>query len=83
VTVAPGETLIAYDRHAGGETLVFEPAGADRMAAGGSRWVRATGRAVDGPHEGTVLSMANDVPPLFWFSWREFNPETTVYASSG
>jgi hypothetical protein len=81
VTVSPGQTLVAYDRRTDGETLTFEPAGGDRMAAGGSRWARATGRAVDGPHEGTVLSAASDFPPLFWFSWRDFHPGTTVYGS--
>jgi len=79
VAVAPDDTLVAYDRRVGGEALQFEGAGDTHIAAGGSRWLRATGRAVDGPHEGRQLGRANDNPPMFWTGWSKFFPGTEVY----
>jgi hypothetical protein len=79
VTVAPGNSLAAYERRVQGRTLIFE-AGDDRhLRAGGSRWRRLTGLAVDGPFEGERLVRATDVPQLFWETWQDFNPNTTVY----
>lgn len=80
VTVAPGETLVAYRRRVDGSVLEFEAAGDAHLRGGGSRWQSATGRAVDGPHEGTQLRRANDASPMFFFAWRDFNPNTDVYA---
>lgn len=79
VAVAPGETLVAYDRTVDGEALEFESADAEHLQAGGSRWRRSTGRAVDGIHKGTTLSGANAFPPLFWFAWLDFHPESRLY----
>lgn len=62
VTVTSGDTLVGYDRRVGGETRSFEPDGAAHMRGGGSRWERASGRAVDGPHAGTQLRSATAVP---------------------
>ncbi|EMA52232.1 DUF3179 domain-containing protein [Halococcus salifodinae] len=81
VTTDPGDALVAYERRVDGDVLSFEPAGADAIRADGSRWRRATGEAVDGPHEGTQLSRANDASPMFFFAWRDFNPETEVYGN--
>ena len=79
VTVTPGDALVAYERQVDGTALAFEPAGDAHLRAGGSRWERATGRAVDGPHAGTQLAPATDVPAMFWKGWRDFHPETGVY----
>lgn len=79
VTTAPDGSLVAYDRRVDGRTFTFEPAGEDGLVAGGSRWERATGRAIDGPHEGTTLERANEDPPMFWLGWSTFNPDTEVY----
>lgn len=79
VAGAPGDTLVAYDRTVDGEVLTFEAADDERLRAGGSRWRRSTGRAVDGPHEGSELTAANRLPALFWFAWLDFHPETTLY----
>jgi hypothetical protein len=79
VSVAPDGTLVAYDRRVGRAVLRFEADGDRQPAAGGSRWDRASGRAVDGAREGRRLERANDHPPMFWFGWSKFNPETDVY----
>jgi hypothetical protein len=72
------DRLYAYERRVDGTVLPFEEADG-RLVAGGSRWAMATGTAVDGPFEGTTLARANDRSPMFWFAWRDFNPETEVY----
>jgi hypothetical protein len=79
VATAPGETLVAYDRRVDGDRVAFAPEGADLLRGAGSRWRRTTGVAVDGPHAGTRLERATDLPPMFWLGWSKFNPETTVY----
>jgi hypothetical protein len=83
VTVAPDGTLAAYDRRVGGERLSFAGADERTLTAGGSRWERTTGRALDGPHEGDRLDRANDHPPMFWLGWSKFNPDTGVYGIDG
>ena len=82
VAVAPGGTLVGYDRRVGGETLRFERAADGAIRGGGSRWTLAAGRAVDGPHRGTTLAPATDAASLFWFAWRKFHPETELYGNS-
>jgi hypothetical protein len=79
VTTTPGDTLVAYDRRVEGSTLRFETDDAAHLRAGGSRWERATGRAVDGPHEGRRLDSATDTGPMFWKGWRNFHPDTSIY----
>lgn len=79
VTVARDDTLVAYSRRVDGSTLTFADANDDHLAAAGSRWQRASGHAVDGPYEGVTLTQANNLPPLFWFSWLDFHPDTTVF----
>jgi len=79
VTTTPAGGMAAYVRRVGGTALEFTGVDEELLAAGGSRWERATGRAVDGPHEGTTLERANDEPPMFWEGWSNFNPETGIY----
>jgi hypothetical protein len=79
VTTTPAGGMAAYVRRVGGTTIEFAAVGEELLAAGGSRWKRATGRAVDGPHEGTTLERANDKPPMFWEGWSNFNPDTDIY----
>jgi len=85
VVVAATEngTLVAYVRRVDGETLQFERADATHLRAARSRWELATGRAVDGPHEGTTLEQATDTSPMFFFAWKDFHPETAVYGAAG
>jgi len=79
VAMAEDDTLVAYDRRVGGETLRFSDAGGGTLAGGGSRWRTLSGRAVDGPHEGTRLDSAADVGGLYWAAWFKFHPDTSVY----
>ncbi|KAB1188356.1 MULTISPECIES: DUF3179 domain-containing protein [Haloferax] len=71
-------TLVAYVREIEGTVVEFERDG-DVLVADGSRWDIVTGRALDGPHDGTVLTRANDRSPMFWFAWADFNPGTEIY----
>ncbi|WP_276247225.1 MULTISPECIES: DUF3179 domain-containing protein [unclassified Haladaptatus] len=77
-TLADG-TLVAYDRTVGDETLTFEVGAPGEMRGGGSRWRLGTGVALDGPHESTRLTRANDASPMFWFAWADFNPATDIF----
>ena len=79
MAVTPDDTLIAYDRRVGGATLEFEREDEAHLRAGRSRWRTATGAAVDGPHERTVLRRANERSPMFWFAWLEFHPDTEIF----
>lgn len=79
VAAGPGGTLVAYERRVDGETLRFQRADERSLTAGGSRWLVDRGLAVDGPHDGTQLRRANDVPPLFRFAWEDFHPGTRIY----
>jgi hypothetical protein len=79
VVTARRRSAVAFDRRVGGRPLVFERADPGFLRAGGSRWRVETGRAVDGPLEGTRLDRANAHPPLFWFAWLDFHPGTTVW----
>ena len=79
VTLAPDDTLVAYDRRVDGRTRSFEPAGDRHLRAADTRWERTSGRAVDGRLAGQRLERANDHPPMFWEGWSNFNPDTTVY----
>jgi len=82
VAAGPDGTMVAYERRVDGETLEFEAAGERRMSGGNSTWTITSGRAVDGPHEGTRLSQASDATTMFWFAWADFNPETEIYGRS-
>jgi hypothetical protein len=46
----------------------------------GSRW-NFEGCAVDGPAKGRCLERV-DVIKDYWFDWRNYNPQTTVYAGA-
>jgi hypothetical protein len=82
VTTTPGGGLAAYDRRLDGRALGFDAVGGPEgaaMRAGGSRWVRESGRATGGPHAGRRLDRANEIAPLFWHAWAAFHPSTGVY----
>jgi hypothetical protein len=82
VTVGSDDSLHAYERSVDGETLTFDADGDSHMTAGGSRWKRSSGEAVSGSHEGTTLTRANDRSSMFFFAWKDFNEDTTVYGQS-
>ncbi len=74
-------SLVAYERTLDGTTLTFDRDG-DALVGGGSRWGIVSGRARDGPHEGTSLTAANDRSQMFWFAWADFYPETEIFGQS-
>jgi hypothetical protein len=82
VADAPDGTLVAYDRRVGGDLLAFEAGDDSHLVAGGSRWERTTGLAVDGPYDGSRLRRVNEHPAMFWNGWSAFNPGTEVYGGS-
>jgi hypothetical protein len=79
VTTTADGTPVAWVREVDGEVLSFTGADESHLEAGGSRWTRTTGRAVDGPHEGTQLAQANAVSSLFWFAWLDIHSDTELY----
>jgi hypothetical protein len=81
VTTTGDGSLSAYERTVDDERLIFENDGPRHVRAGGSRWEKVSGRAVDGPYEGTTLVRANDRTELFWFAWVDFYPDTDLYRS--
>jgi hypothetical protein len=83
VTATPDGRPRAYVRRVGGETLTVEASAGGELVAGGSRWSRVDGSALDGPHEGTRLPVAPGRGPLYWAAWLAFNPESTVYGVGG
>lgn len=79
VTATPDGRPRAYVRRVDGETLTVETDEAGELVAGGSRWSRIGGWALDGPHEGARLPVAPGRGPLYWAAWLAFNPDSTVY----
>jgi hypothetical protein len=73
-----GGTMVAYDRRIAGEARQFTRTADGDLRAGCSLWDSASGRALDGRHAGTRLDALRSTV-TYWFSWREFHPETTVY----
>jgi hypothetical protein len=71
-----------FDRRADGRTLTFSYAGDGRFTdeETGSTWT-VTGRAIDGPLEGTQLDRIAH-GDYFAFSWFAFRPEAALYTSS-
>jgi hypothetical protein len=79
------ETALVYDREVDGRVLTFSMAEEDHGgfavlvdAETGTRWLALTGKAIDGPLEGTVLNRALS-HLSFWFAWKDWNPDTEVY----
>ena len=79
------DTALVYDRDVDGRVLTFSMAEDGQVAFAvlvdaetGSRWLALTGKAIDGPLEGTVLDHALS-HLSFWFAWKDWNPDTEVY----
>lgn len=80
--IANGQTALAFDARVAGQTLTFDadPAGFWTDQETGSTW-RIDGLATAGPLAGERLSTRADAYTLFWFAWRHFQPDGTMYAS--
>ncbi len=79
VTTTPSDSLVAYVRVVDGSDVTVAADGPEHLAAAGSRWRRASGEAVDGPHEGTTLERANGRSQMYWFAWADFHEDTAVF----
>jgi hypothetical protein len=79
VATAGEDTLVAYDRRVGEDTLTFTAGEDGEFVGGGSRWQKLTGIALDGPYENVQLVSASRVGQLYWAAWLTFRPDTTVY----
>lgn len=79
VTATPGRSMTAFVRRIDGRTLSFTTGDDRHLQAGRSRWLRSTGTAVDGPYADLRLDRATFVPQMFWETWLDFHPDTTVY----
>ena len=75
-----GQTALAFDRRVNGRTLTFEADGAGFWTdlETGSTW-RIDGSAVAGPLMGTRLETRADSYTVFWFAWRHFQTEGSVF----
>ena len=75
-----GQAALAFDARVGGQTLTFDPAPGgfwtDRET--GSTWT-FDGVAVAGTHSGERLLGLTDAYTLFWFAWRQFQPDGTTF----
>jgi hypothetical protein len=71
--------MVSYVRSVGGPVLEFTRPSETHLQAGGSRWEVTSGRAVDGPHAGTVLEPAAARPQLLRSAWQDFTPESEFY----
>lgn len=82
--------LTAYERRIDGEPVRFRAAdapdtgdeaadGVTHLRGANSRWDTVTGTAVGGALEGRTLGRANDRSPMFWFSWLDYRPATSIY----
>lgn len=77
---ADGETAVAYSPEVGGEPLTFEAGatGGWTDIETGSTW-NLEGRATAGPHRGERLAQRPDAFVVFWFAWRHFDPDGSIW----
>ncbi len=62
------------DMKEGGDSLLLQD------TETGSRWSGWTGQAIEGPLKGRTLSQI-PVTYAFWFGWKDFYPETAIFAA--
>jgi hypothetical protein len=75
-------TGVVFDREIEEQTLTFSLTDPEGMLLTddqtGSTWDGLTGVAVDGPLEGQRLNRLKSTSS-FWFGWKDWYPETSVY----
>ena len=71
---------LVFDRDVDGRTLTFSHLSDQALVDDETRttWDAFTGRALDGPLAGNVLSRVKSTSS-FWFGWKDFFPGTEVY----
>lgn len=73
------ESAMAYRPFVGGQLLTFEATDDGfRDVETGSLWTLA-GHAVEGPLTASVLEPLADAYVVFWFAWRQFQPDGEVW----
>ncbi|MCI0846701.1 MAG: DUF3179 domain-containing protein [Chloroflexi bacterium] len=76
------ETGAIFERRLENRSLTFELVPGDpfliRDLETGSTWQALTGRAIDGPLAGEVLTRLTS-NYSFWFAWSDFYPDTQLY----
>jgi hypothetical protein len=75
------EALGVWKRSAGEKTLSFARRAQGSLyidADTGTTWDLVTGEAVQGERKGEFLEGVRFIP-TYWFSWRDFYPETTIF----
>ncbi len=76
------ETGAVFERTLGGRNLSFQYVPGDtflmRDQETKSTWQALTGRAIDGPLAGEVLTRLTS-NYSFWFAWSDFYPDTQLY----
>jgi len=76
------ETGAVFERTLGGRSLSFQLVPGDsflmRDQETKSTWQAFTGRAIDGPLAGEVLTRLTS-NYSFWFAWSDFHPDTQLY----
>jgi hypothetical protein len=76
-----GQSVRAFRADVPGEDFFRTPEGSMMDSATGSRW-NFKGCAVDGEAKGTCLERIEAIKD-FWFDWRNYHPDTSVYTGSG
>lgn len=78
-----GQTVHAWHRTVGGETLTFRLVERDggrvvlRDTNTGSVWDWESGQAIEGAHEGHSLERV-EAMPIYWAIWAKFHPGTAL-----
>jgi hypothetical protein len=76
-----GEVALAFDARVGGRTLTFDAArGTWTDRETGSSWA-IDGSATAGPLAGERLRPRADAYTLFWFAWRHFQPDGSMFSA--
>ncbi len=75
-----GQAALAFDARVAGQTLTFDgdPAGFWTDRETGSTW-SFDGTATAGPLAGEALLPRADAYTLFWFAWRHFQPNGSLF----
>ena len=77
-----GQAALAFDARVRGQALTFDPdpGGFWTDRETGSTWT-FDGVAVAGTHSGERLLRLTDAYTLFWFAWRQFQPDGTTFVN--
>ena len=81
---AEGGNGQVYSRLIDGAALTFSKSAGepDQMVDGetGSQWDKFSGQAIEGPLSGKQLERVKSTA-IFWFGWKDFHPDTSIYSA--